>query len=81
MRERMRLIAESGLFDPDWYFATYPDVELSGMEALEHFARHGSQEGRSPGPQFDAQAYLAAHPDAAPEPLLHHLQHASTQHG
>ncbi len=35
------------LFDPAYYFATYPDVRAS-MSALVHYIRHGRAEGRVP---------------------------------
>ncbi|WP_141325425.1 hypothetical protein, partial [Acetobacter orleanensis] len=45
-------------FDGGWYLAMYPDVREAGIDPLEHFLNHGSQEGRSPNALFDSQAYL-----------------------
>lgn len=39
-------LLESGLFEPDWYSATFPDVNLSGLSAAEHFIRIGRRIGR-----------------------------------
>jgi len=39
-------LLESGLFDPQWYAATYPDVRMSGLSPGEHFLRIGRRIGR-----------------------------------
>jgi glycosyltransferase involved in cell wall biosynthesis len=70
-----RIIELSGLFDEAWYRETYPDVT---GDPLEHYLVHGWNEGRSPGPSFDAPWYLATNPDLASyrgNPLLHYLRH------
>ena len=70
----MRLIAESGLFDPAWYLATYSDVAAAQSDPLEHYMEWGWSEGRAPGPNFDARDYVARYPDTAgSNPLLHYL--------
>lgn len=55
----------SGLFDAEWYRATYPDIDDSPLSPWEHFLRHGLQEGQAPGPDFHPAQYLAANPDVA----------------
>lgn len=35
------LVANSGLFDADWYTRTYKDVMPSGLQAEVHYARYG----------------------------------------
>lgn len=52
-------IKASGLFDRDWYLATYRDVALSGIPPLAHFVRIGMKIGRNPGPKFDTRHYLS----------------------
>jgi len=42
-------VKRSDLFDAKWYLATYRDVAASGMNAYEHYIRHGKAEGRLPG--------------------------------
>lgn len=37
-----------GLFQPEWYLKTYPDVRDSAMNPAVHFVRHGLGEGRAP---------------------------------
>ena len=51
------LVRDSGLFDEDWYRQTYPDVEQSGLGAIEHYLTIGAREGRNPGPLFDTAYY------------------------
>ncbi len=73
-RERARIEA-SGLFDPSWYIAKYPDVAASGIDPLEHYLQFGASEGRGVGPNFDMTSYLVAHPTArVGNPILHYLE-------
>ncbi|WP_336275057.1 glycoside hydrolase family 99-like domain-containing protein [Vreelandella indica] len=70
-------IAQSGLFDPNWYLMHNPDVQSQGLDALTHFQRYGAFEGRDPSPQFSTLAHLAHHPELMgnhQNPLLHYLQ-------
>ena len=53
----VRLVRDSGLFDEGWYRRTYPDVERSGLGAIEHYLAIGAREGRNPGPLFDTAYY------------------------
>lgn len=46
-----------GVFDADWYLATYPDVARRGMDPQTHYLTVGGREGRSPGPLFDEVWY------------------------
>jgi hypothetical protein len=65
-----------------WYHAQYPDVAASGMDAAEHYYRHGAAEGRDPGPDFVTAFYLAAEPGVARSglnPLLHFLEQGGRQ--
>jgi hypothetical protein len=76
MATRSDLISTSGLFDPGWYLAAYPDVAKGHFDALNHFNDHGSIELRNPGPLFDCKRYLAEHLDvqaAGIEPFMHYL--------
>lgn len=79
-RVTARRVRESGLFDAEWYLAEYPDVREAGMDPAWHFARHGHEEGRRPGPNFDPARYLAEQPDAAASglsPFAHYLARRS----
>ena len=52
-----QLIADSGLFDADWYAEKYRDVGIVGLDPLDHFLRIGIYMGREPGPLFDSKHY------------------------
>ncbi|MGO4441175.1 glycosyltransferase family 2 protein [Rhizobium sp. RAF56] len=72
----MYSISKSGLFDPEWYLVTYPDVAGSPRGALLHFVCHGAKEGRRPNPLFDTNYYVSSNPDVAStgvNPLLHYI--------
>jgi hypothetical protein len=66
----------SGLFDPDWYLARYPDVAEAGLNPLAHFVAHGGSEGRKAGPGFDSGWYMDHYSDVRPSgmnPLVHFI--------
>ncbi len=73
-----RQIARSGFFDERWYMARHGEaVKASGLTPARHFLRFALEQKLSPGPKFDAPAYLASYPGAAAEggnPLLHYLR-------
>lgn len=71
------LLRQSGLFDPDWYLETYPDVRQAGLDPMRHYCEIGVRLLRDPGPFFNARGYLRAYPDVAAAglpPVLHFLQ-------
>ena len=73
----IRAVAESSLFNRDWYLTRYPDVAAAGLDPAEHYVSLGAAEGRSPGPDFDTAEYLYRNPDVAAtgvNPLLHYLE-------
>ncbi len=55
--EAVRLIEASGLFDPLYYRARYPDAVTDGLSPLDHYVRYGSAEGRNPSSEFDVHYY------------------------
>lgn len=72
-----RLIEESGVFDPDWYRAEYPDVAISGTEPALHYVKFGRHMGHQPTREFDPVSYLAANPDVASagvDPFVHYIR-------
>ena len=73
----LRDIEGSGLFDGDWYTSNYPDVPLSGMDPLRHYALVGAARGWDPSPRFSTEFYLEHNPDVSPgtNALLHYLRH------
>jgi SAM-dependent methyltransferase len=73
-----KIIEDSGLFDADWYRATYPDVAAAGLDPITHYLLHGADEGRNPGPRFDTIWYLSENYElraAGINPLLHYIQY------
>ena len=75
-RKDAAIIANSGIFDRDWYSATYPDVAASGLEPLTHYLTVGSASGYNPSCLFDTAWYLGRYPEAAKAgiaPLIHYL--------
>lgn len=72
----------SGLFDRDWYCATYPDVAQTGLDPMWHFVKYGLDLGRCPGPGFEPDFYATRYPDVALEgmvPLRHYLLHGRAE--
>ena len=55
--EAVAMIRDSGLFDQDWYLATYPDVAGSGLDPIEHYLTIGAPQGYNPNPLFDTGFY------------------------
>ncbi|MGR3375702.1 glycosyltransferase family 2 protein [Salipiger abyssi] len=79
LRSRLQ---RSGLFDPAFYTAEYPDVAQTGIDPLRHFLRYGMALGRRPGPGFDPIFYAAEYPDVAggePAALWHFLSHGAQE--
>ena len=76
-RKVARMLLDSGLFDPAFYLAQYPDVAEAGIDPLSHYLSHGVVEGwRKPNLYFDPAFYLQQNPDVAASgvnPLLHYL--------
>ena len=67
-------VHRSGWFDADWYLHQYPELPPAGVtDPLDHYVRWGVAEGRSPGPDFDADAYRIMNPSSVAHPLLHYL--------
>lgn len=70
------------LFDTEWYFGQYTDIELSGINPLTHYAEIGWRENRTPHPLFDTAHYLEHNPDvraAKIDPLTHYLQNGAAE--
>jgi hypothetical protein len=67
---------ENGLFDPDYYTESYPDVKKAGVMPLKHFLDYGALEGRNPSAKFDTIFYFSTNPDVRKSginPLLHYI--------
>ena len=69
-------IRASGLFDADYYLATYPDIQPPPKDPIRHYCERGWREGRNPSDKFDTQGYLDAYADikdADMNPLWHYV--------
>lgn len=72
----------SGLFQADWYLASYPDLAAAKVRPLQHFLEAGWREGRRPNPIFDAAWYVRRYPDIAAagmNPLIHYWQYGEKE--
>src|SRR6185312_14911265 len=56
-------LADSALFDADYYLQQNPDVAAAKIDPLQHFIIDGHAEGRNPNPWFHTQWYKLHYPD------------------
>jgi rhamnosyltransferase len=64
-RSFYRLIGDSVFFDQHFYFSSNPDVRASGIDAVVHYVKFGSREGRDPSPFVSEFGYRERYPDVA----------------
>lgn len=72
----------AGEFQPEFYYAEYPDVAVAALDPLRHFCEVGWREGRNPHPNFDVINYLLVNPDvdeATVNPFYHYLFHGRAE--
>ena len=70
------LLANSGLFDADYYLKAYPDVAALNVDPLLHYLEEGGRERRNPNAGFDSSYYLKQCQQLGDTPenaLLHYL--------
>ncbi|NJC88970.1 MAG: hypothetical protein FIB02_10665 [Desulfuromonas sp.] len=82
LKEQVKLLKNSGLFDEAWYLGEYPDVASSGMDPVRHYLRFGVAEGRNPSPRFDTHFYLQAYRDVSDKginPLVHFVLYGKAE--
>ena len=60
---QIEAIRDSGLFDADYYLATYTDIQPPPQDPIRHYCERGWREGRNPSEEFDTQGYLEAYAD------------------
>ena len=51
----------SGLFEAEWYRATYHDLRDANIDVFNHFLDYGAKEDRRPGPKFNSFLYRLEH--------------------
>lgn len=64
------------LFDKDYYCKTYNDINLSGVDPLDHFLLYGWREGRNPSAAFDTNFYIRQYMNDSELdicPLVHYI--------
>jgi hypothetical protein len=74
----MRRIVRSGLFDPTYYLARYPDIARVGIDPLVHYVDWGSSEGRHPNACLDPDRTPDGPPhtaNAGATPRLHDVEY------
>jgi hypothetical protein len=52
IRQRARVLRDSGLFDAEWYLAENADVAKAGVDPLLHYVEFGANENRAPNAFF-----------------------------
>ncbi len=70
-------VRKSGLFDAEYYLATYPDVAERNIDPLVHYLEEGARAGRNPYPGFDNGFYLEQcrlRGEQPNNPLLHYIR-------
>lgn len=70
-------IRKSGLFDPAYYLATYPELAEQNIDPLVHYLEEGGRQRRNPHPDFDAVFYLGQcreYGEDPENPLLHFIE-------
>lgn len=80
--EHYDLVADSGLFEAEWYKKSYPDVAQSKLDPLDHFLDHGLAERRDPNPFFSTTFYVEQHPDlrgSKANPLVHFITQGAAE--
>jgi glycosyltransferase involved in cell wall biosynthesis len=69
-------------FDREYYLRTYPDINPSVVDPLDHFCLSGWREGRNPCHWFSTTFYLDYHRDVAHSdinPFVHYLNWGRTE--
>lgn len=81
-KKQIELIKRSNLFDSSWYMSENPDVEIAGMDPIEHYLKNGANEGRNPSKAFDSKWYIDNYQDVKESginPLLHFIEYGRTE--
>lgn len=81
-KEIIQNIAQSSLFDANYYLQNNPDVAKAKMNPAKHYLLHGGFEGRNPSENFDSFFYLHQNPDVKESginPLLHYVLHGKDE--
>ena len=77
-----RIETISLIFDPFWYLWKYRDVEIAGLDPVQHYFADGHREGRDPNPFFNTAWYLSNNPDVSgtgTNPFLHYILYGARE--
>ncbi len=69
-------------FDEDYYLASSPDLQGSGLDLFEHYMNHGWRELRDPSPTFNTRYYLEKNEDiknGGGNPFKHFILHGISE--
>lgn len=74
-KKQVQLVKESKLVHGNWYKQQYPDVEMLGMQPVEHYLKYGAYLGRDPSKKFCTNDYKKQ-VDISDNlnPLIHYIQ-------
>lgn len=81
-REELKIIEKSKFFDAKWYLKTYPEIQLTGLSAAEHYITYGWKEGKNPSEKFSTDEYLKYNNDVKRcglNPLLHYERYGKKE--
>ena len=56
--QEYELVANSGLFDAEYYLSANPDIAALNVDPLIHYLERGCRERRNPSASFDTPYYL-----------------------
>ena len=82
IKNDIKLIRESGLFDSVKYLKANQDVRENNIDPLEHFCFFGWKEMRNPNPDFDVYFYLQSNIDVKESginPLVHYYKYGRSE--
>ncbi|WP_419730033.1 glycosyltransferase [Lichenicola sp.] len=75
VRDSMVLLAQSPLFDREWYLRRYAHLLPSDVDPVSHYFWSGAVQGLDPHPLFNSTWYLAALSGAPGiNPLVHYIK-------
>ena len=82
LKNQIKLIKSSALFDRNWYLKSYPDVAAIGVDPIKHYLKFGASEGRDPSARFSTNGYFVLNPEvkeSSVNPLIHHIMRTKNQ--
>lgn len=78
----LEVIADTSLFDEEWYRKAYPEIEEIGISPKAHYLLLGEKELRNPSKQFSTEHYWTLYPDvkkSGMSALIHYLEYGEKE--